>query len=78
MNGKDFSIDRADLGQPGIHSVMNGKVYGDGSGHYLDHDSIRRAFSEWRSLCTQNRMNWGMLMDRLHGISRVRQNPRWG
>ena len=68
-----LSIDRADLGQPGIHSVMNGKVYGDGPGLHLDHDSIRRAFSEWRSLCTQNRMNWGMLMDRLHGISRVRQ-----
>ena len=39
-----LSIDRLDLGQPGISTVMKGKVYGDGSGFHLDHDSIKRAF----------------------------------
>ena len=66
-----LSIDRSDLGQPGMSSVMSGKVYGEGSGFHLDHDSIKRAFSEWRSLCTDNRLNWGMLVDRLHGISSI-------
>ena len=73
-----LSIERADLGQPGIRSVMKGKVYGDGPGLHLDHDSIRRAFSEWRSLCNQNRLNWGMLVDRLHGISRMRRKIHHG
>ena len=68
-----LSIDRSDLGQPGINTVMKGKVYGEGPGFYLDHDSIKRAFSEWRSLCTDNRLNWGMLVDRLHGISSIYQ-----
>ena len=66
-----LSIDRSDLGQPGISTVMKGRVYGEGSGFHLDHDSIKRAFSEWRSLCTDNRLNWGMLADRLHGISSI-------
>jgi len=68
-----LSIDRADIGRPGLKTVMDGKVYGDTPGLFLDHETIRRAFSEWRSLCTQNRMNWGLLVDRLHGISSLQE-----
>lgn len=68
-----LSIDRADIGQPGLKTVMNGKVYGDSPGVFLDHETIRRAFSEWRSLCTQNRLNWVLLVDRLHGISLLQE-----
>jgi hypothetical protein len=76
-----LSIDRADLGQPGLKTVMSGKLFGEEPGFFLDHGSIKRAFSEWRSLCTQNRMNWGMLVDRLHGISllqeKILSGDRW-
>ncbi len=68
-----LSIERSDLGQTGLKTVMGGKVYGDGPGLHLDHGSIKRAFSEWRSLCTTNRLSWGMLVDRLHGISSLHQ-----
>lgn len=68
-----LSIERSDLGQTGLKTVMGGKVYGDGPGFHLDHGAIKRAFSEWRSLCTSNRLSWGMLVDRLHGISSLHQ-----
>lgn len=68
-----LSVERSDLGQVGIKTLMNGKVYGDGPGFHLDHGTIKRAFAEWRSLCTSNRLSWGMLVDRLHGISSLRQ-----
>ena len=68
-----LSVERSDLGQVGMKTLMNGKVYGDGPGFHLDHGSIKRAFSEWRSLCTNNRLSWGMLVDRLHGITSLRQ-----
>ena len=31
-----LSIDRADLGQPGIKTTLNGKIHGDGPGFFLD------------------------------------------
>ena len=68
-----LSVDRSDLGQAGLKSSMSGKIYGDGPGMFLDHDTIKRAFTEWRTLCTQNRMSWGMLVDRLHGISSLKE-----
>jgi len=68
-----LSIERSDLGQTGLKTVMGGKVYGDGPGFHLDHGAIKRAFSEWRTLCTSNRLSWGMLVDRLHGISSLHQ-----
>ena len=30
----------------------------------------QKAFQEWRSLCLNNRLQWGLLVDRLHGINR--------
>lgn len=76
-----LSVDRSDVGQPGLIAVMKGKVYGDGPGYFLEHDSIKKAFAEWRSLCTQNRMNWAMLVERLHGIEslgdRISKGFQW-
>lgn len=62
-----ISIDRANLEQPGLTTVDLGKVYGSGPGYSLDPGSVKRAFDEWRALCINNRMQWGLLMDRLHG-----------
>jgi len=65
-----LSIDRADLGKPGIQTVDRGKVFGDSPGLFLDAGSIKKAFSEWRSLCINNRLQWGLLVDRLHCMNR--------
>ncbi len=65
-----ISIDRANISQPGLIVVQNGKVHGESQGYFLDSGSIKRAFNEWRSLCINNRMQWGLLMDRLHGVHR--------
>jgi hypothetical protein len=63
-----ISIDRADLGQPGLITVDQGKVSGESPGYLLDAGSVRRACDEWRALCISNRMQWGLLADRLRGI----------
>jgi len=63
-----LSIDRADLGQPGMVTIDKGKVFGNSSHYHLDADSVKRACDEWRSLCMSNRMQWGLLKDRLKGI----------
>ena len=65
-----ISIDRANIDQPGLNTIDQGKVFGDDPGYNLDGGSIKRAFAEWRSLCINNRMQWGLLMDRLHGANR--------
>jgi hypothetical protein len=65
-----ISIDRANIEQPGLTTIDQGKVYGEGPGYTLDVGSIKRAFNEWRALCINNRMQWGLLMDRLHGANR--------
>lgn len=66
-----LSIDRADLGQPGIKTTLNGKIHGDGPGFFLDPGSIQRAFEEWRLLCIYNRLSSGMLLDRLHSLKKI-------
>ena len=65
-----INIDRSNLNQPGLQVVDKGKVYGNSPGFFLDSGSITKAFNEWRSLCIQNRLQWGLLFERLHGISR--------
>ncbi len=65
-----INIDRANLKQPGLETVDNGKVYGESPGFFLDAGSISKAFKEWRGLCIQNRLQWGLLIERLHGINR--------
>jgi hypothetical protein len=69
-----ISIDRANIEQPGLTTIDQGKVYGEGPGYTLDVGSIKRAFNEWRTLCINNRMQWGLLMDRLHGANRSLQD----
>jgi hypothetical protein len=64
-----ISIDRANIEQPGLTTVDQGKVCGPEPGYTLDPGSVKRAFDEWRSLCINNRMQWGLLMDRLHGAT---------
>lgn len=65
-----INIDRSNLKQPGLNAVDQGKVYGNSPGFFLDSGSITKAFKEWRSLCVQNRLQWGLLFERLHGICR--------
>jgi hypothetical protein len=76
-----ISIDRANIEQPGLTTVDQGKLCGPASGYNLDPGSVKRAFDEWRSLCINNRMQWGLLMDRLHGanqsLSNVMNGVQW-
>lgn len=65
-----LSITRPDLDLPGMKTVLNGKVHGDSDDFFLDSPSIRRAFHEWRTHCIENRLLWGNLKDRLHGVFR--------
>lgn len=65
-----IDITRPDLNLPGIKTVLNGKVHGDSEDFFLDSPSIRRAFDEWRTHCIENRLLWGNLKDRLHGVFR--------
>jgi hypothetical protein len=75
------SIDRVDLATPGLQTVDKGKVFGDGPGFFLDGGSIKKAFNEWRSLCIHNRLQWGLLVERLHGVTRsfekFRKDRKW-
>ena len=75
------SIDRANLKQPGLQTVDIGKVFGSGAGFFLDAGSIKKAFQEWRRLCLNNRLQWGLLVDRLHGVNRsfekFRKDRNW-
>ena len=73
-----ITVDRIDLKQPGIQSVLKGKAYGDGPGLFIEHQSIQRAFNEWRGLCNLNRLNWGLLMDRLHGVNNLAEKIKKG
>ena len=65
-----ISLERPNLSQPGLSTVLSGKVDGDKEGVFLDAGPINRAFDEWRSLCVKNRLHWAALMDRLHGVKR--------
>ena len=69
-----ISIDRANIEQPGLTTVDQGKLFGPSTGYNLDPGSVKRAFDEWRTLCINNRMQWGLLMDRLHGANRSLSN----
>jgi hypothetical protein len=75
------SIDRANLKQPGLQTVDSGKVFGPGVGFFLDAGSIKKAFQEWRRLCLNNRLQWGLLVDRLRGVNRsfekFRKDRNW-
>ena len=63
-----LAVDRANIGTPGMIAVETGKIHGSNPGLFLDEGSVQRALSDWRKLCLNNRMQWGMLTERLHRI----------
>lgn len=63
-----LSISRCDISTAGLQSLDKGKVFGKGDGFFLDYDSVKRAFSEWRKLCTTNRLQWSLLRDHIRWI----------
>ena len=71
-----LSVERSNLAQPGLQTLKAGKVFGNKPGIFLDHGSIKRAFAEWRQLCIQNRLQWGLLIDRLQGVCRTSWRSR--
>ncbi len=76
-----LSISRCDISTPGLKSLDSGKVYGQGEGFFLDHDSVKRAFREWRKLCTTNRLQWSLLKDHIRWIkncmTRLHSSGKW-
>jgi hypothetical protein len=58
-----------------------GKVFGKGDGFFLDYNSVKRAFSEWRKLCTTNRLQWSLLRDHIRWIknsmNRLHSGGKW-
>jgi hypothetical protein len=65
-----LAVDRANIGTPGMIAVETGKIHGPNPGLFLDEGSVQRALSDWRKLCLNNRMQWGMLTERLHRIKK--------
>jgi hypothetical protein len=63
-----LAIDRANLGSPGMIAIETGKIHGTNSGLFLDEGSVQRALRDWRKLCLNNHLQWGMLTERLHRI----------
>lgn len=64
-----FSIDRCNISTPGFLSIEMGNVTPDAHGLLLDPESILSSFREWRVLCTQNRLQWHLLSERLEHIT---------
>ena len=73
-----LALDRANLGTPGMVSIETGKIHGPSPGLYLDEGSIRRALDDWKKLCITNRLQWGMLVERLHRIDRRQKSIAMG
>ena len=65
-----LALDRANLGTPGMIAIETGKIHGHAPGLCLDEGSVRRALDDWRRLCLSNRLQWGLLTERLHRIKR--------
>ncbi len=76
-----LSISRCDISTPGLQSLDKGKVFGKGDGFFLDYDSVKRAFGEWRKLCTTNRLQWSLLRDHIRWIknsmNRLHSGGKW-
>ena len=76
-----LSISRCDISTPGLQSLDKGKVFGKGDGFFLDYDSVKRAFNEWRKLCTTNRLQWSLLRDHIRWIknsmNRLHTGGKW-
>jgi hypothetical protein len=76
-----LSISRCDISTPGLQSLDKGKVFGKSDGFFLDYDSVKRAFHEWRKLCTTNRLQWGLLRNHIRWIknsmNRLHSGGKW-
>jgi hypothetical protein len=64
-----LALDRVNLGTPGMITIETGKICGNSSGLCLDEGSVKRALSDWRNACVANRLQWGLLVERLHRVS---------
>ena len=73
-----LALDRANVGTPGMIAIETGKVHGNGPGLCLDEGSVRRALEDWRKLCLSNRLQWGLLTERLHRIDRRQRSVAMG
>ena len=73
-----LALDRANIGTPGMIAIETGKIHGPGTGLYLDEGSIGRALDDWRRLCISNRLQWGLLVERLHRIERRQRSVAMG
>lgn len=58
-----LSIDRCDIRTPGLQAIGRGKVSPSAEGLLLDPGTISQAFSEWRTMCVSNRMQWGLISE---------------
>ena len=63
-----LSIDRCDIKKPGLQAIEWGKVSPSAEGLLLDPGTITKAFSEWRMLCANNRLQWNLISQRWQGI----------
>ena len=73
-----LALDRANLNTPGMIAIETGKLHGDATGLCIDEGSVCRALDDWRKLCHLNRLQWGMLTERLHRINRRRRMVAMG
>lgn len=64
-----LALDRVNIGTPGMIAIETGKVYGNSTGLCLDEGSVKRALDDWRNACVANRLQWGLLVERLHRVS---------
>ena len=64
-----LALDRVNLGTPGMIAIETGKIYGNSTGLCLDEGSVKRALNDWRNACVANRLQWGLLVERLHRVS---------
>ncbi len=65
-----LALDRVNIGTPGMIAIETGKICGDSPGLCLDEGSVKRALNDWRKACVSNRLQWGLLVERLHRVSR--------
>ena len=66
-----LSIDRCDIKTPGLQAIEFGKVAPSAEGLLLDPSTMTQAFSEWRMLCANNRLQWNLISQRWQGIVRT-------
>jgi len=64
-----LTLDRCDLSSPGLTAVDLGKVSPRSAGLLLEPASLTKSFTEWRTLCIQNRLQRSLLYERFRHLS---------